>query len=121
MKRFFLLLLLSSPLIALAQPVVYKPLAQIDGVDYTSLSGYLTTGIQVVIGVAGLLAVFRLVMCGFTMVSSPSPSARSEAKSCIWGAVLGLILVLSSWLILNSINKSLVSTSIVTPPLPQGP
>lgn len=62
------------------------------------------------IGIAGLIAVIMLMFGGFTWIlSGGEPSRVSSAKEYIKSAVLGLVLVMTSYAILNFINPNLVN------------
>lgn len=64
--------------------------------------------------VAGIAVFFMLVLGGFKYLSSVGdPGKIKEAKDQITSSVLGLILLLSSFLILNTINPQL--TTLVDP------
>jgi len=61
-----------------------------------------------IIGVAGLAAFVMLVTGGVKyLTSAGSPSAISDAKDQIKSALLGLLIILMSWLILQVINPDL--------------
>lgn len=73
------------------------------------ICSYTSRMFTIAIGVAGILAVLVLVVGGFQYIAgAASPSARSAAKDRITYAVIGLILALASWVILNTINSDLV-------------
>jgi hypothetical protein len=72
----------------------------IDYVKYVFLYGLAT------IGLAALIA---LVIGGIMYMSSGSITKTDEAKKWIWGALTGLLLGLSAYLILNTINPDLVN------------
>lgn len=62
------------------------------------------------IGIAGLVAVIMLMFGGFTWIlSGGDPSRVSSAKEYIKSAILGLILVMTSYAILNFVNPNLVN------------
>jgi len=62
-----------------------------------------------IIGVAGLAAFVMLVTGGVKyLTSAGSPSAISDAKDQIKSALLGLLIILMSWLILQVINPDLI-------------
>jgi hypothetical protein len=66
------------------------------------------------IALGGLAAFIALIIAGFQYLTSMGePAKMKEAKDRISSAFLGLILLLSSWLILNTINPQLTS---LTPP-----
>jgi len=71
------------------------------------------------IALGGLAAFIALIIGGFQYLTSMGEPARlAEAKDRIRSAFLGLILLLSSWLILNTINPQL--TTLYLPPEPFG-
>lgn len=87
-----------------------QPIGPLTGaVDLTT---YLTTLYQILIGVTGVLAVVRIVICGIKIMSTASPSAKNEAKSCIGEALLGLLIALFSYAILNTISPQLTSATL---------
>lgn len=107
---FFALLML--PFFAIAAD--YVPLAPL-GVSIgpvqpgqsVSLGGYLSEMFQWIIGIAGVLAVLMIVIAGIEYMS-PVPSAKESGKNRAMAAILGLILALVSYLILQTINPDLV-------------
>ncbi|MDO8572802.1 MAG: hypothetical protein Q7S11_03490 [bacterium] len=90
----------------------YALLESIPGVAAGSaptLSTYLRAVFLTGIGLAGVLAVLMIVIGGIQYIGSGmSPSGKSDAKDKITNAIMGLLLALLSWLILNTINPSLV-------------
>jgi hypothetical protein len=126
--KFFLVALLATlPTVAFAAPSEYLLLAPLPGLTEVSLTEYLEGAVTVTIGLAGILAVVMTVICGIQMIGSPSVSQKSASKQCITSALFGLLLAISSWVILNTINDQLLSSDIgliavpvaaVPPPLP---
>lgn len=114
MKRFIILLSFFIPSIALAAAVMpYNLLAPIAGVTtISSLRDYLNLIFRSIIGITGVLAVVMIVICGVKLMGSPSVSGKSEAKQCIWNAILGILLVLGSWILLNTINPQLLNNDV---------
>ena len=99
------------PAVALAgAPAKYTLLAPMGSSlsGQVDLKGYLTGLFEVTIGVAGILAVVMIVICGIQMMGSPSVSQKSASKECITNAIFGLLLAVGSWIILNSINSQLL-------------
>lgn len=72
------------------------------------LKDYLIYVINLIIALATAAAVFMIVWGGFLYVTSESWSGKGDAKSKITNAILGLLLVFSSYLILRTINPKLV-------------
>ena len=112
MKYLFILLALLFPSTLFAA-ASYDLLAPILGTTtLTSLKDYLLLVFRAAIGLAGVLAVVMIVVCGIKLMGNPSVSGKSEAKECIWNAIFGVILILGSWLLLNTINPLLLNNDI---------
>jgi hypothetical protein len=77
-----------------------------------TLTEYLNGILRVTIAVAGVLAVVMIVICGIKLIGSPSESGKSEAKECITNAILGVLLAIGSWLLLNTINPALLQNEL---------
>ncbi|HAT68253.1 MAG: hypothetical protein A2481_03790 [Candidatus Yonathbacteria bacterium RIFOXYC2_FULL_47_9] len=83
-----------------------------------TLSTYLSGAIKLLVASAGALAVVMLVIGGTQYVAAGiNPSAKGDAKERIGNALIGLILVLTSYLILNSIDPKLVQFNLTLPPV----
>ncbi len=111
MKRLLFLLAFIFPSIALAAPATYNllaPLGTLSGA--VTLSDYLQGIVQVIIGVAGVLAVIMIVICAIQMIGSPSVSQKSASKECITNALFGLLLAIGSWILLSTINTDLLKS-----------
>lgn len=65
---------------------------------------------RVFIYVGGMLAVLYLVIGGITYMVSEVVDKRSKARSRIRAAIYGLLILLCSWIILNTINPQLVNS-----------
>jgi type IV secretory pathway VirB2 component (pilin) len=89
-----------------------------------NLATYLKGILQTTIGIAGILAVIMIVICGIQMMASGSAGGKSAAKECITNAIFGVLLAIGSWLLLNTINPLLLKNTqalpdiavLVTPP-----
>ncbi len=88
---------------------VYKPLVQIPGLDANSqsTSQYVEALYILSITVAAFLAVVKIIFGGVKWMLSDVVTDKSAAKKDIWGAIIGLLIVLSAVLILNTINPQL--------------
>jgi hypothetical protein len=100
----------------------YVPLAQLPigpgGTELPSwtLSSYLVGAIKLLVAAGGALAVLMLIIAGTQYVAAGiNPSAKGDAKDRIVGALIGLALVLTSYLILNSIDPRLVQFNLTLP------
>lgn len=67
--------------------------------------------------IAALLAVIMIIIGGFQYImAAGNTSAIESAKNRIWQAILGLLLVIGSYLILHTINPDLVHMNLgITP------
>lgn len=65
------------------------------------------------IGLAGVLAVIMIVIGGIQYMSTDNFSEKAEGRGRIWNAVLGLVLLLGSYMLLNTLNPNLVKFTFV--------
>lgn len=84
------------------------PLEEIS--EKPNVLGELVNGIfNVFLVLAGLAAFVMIVLGGVKyLTSAGDPSKMGDAQNQIFAAILGLIILFSSWLILNTINPELV-------------
>ena len=83
--------------------------------QYT-LSTYLSGMLKFLVAGAGVLAILMLILAGTRYVAAGiSPSAKGHAKDDMMHAIVGLALVLGSYLILNTINPDLVNFKLKLP------
>lgn len=73
------------------------------------LANFLNALFKIAISVGAILAVLQITYAGFLYMSSEAFGEKSHAKEVIGNAVLGLLLLLSVYLILYQINPNLVS------------
>jgi hypothetical protein len=74
----------------------------------TGLLGVVGTAITLAFGVAGLVAVIYLIMGGFNYVTAGGdPEAVEGAKTTIVNAIIGLVIILVSYLIVQFIMVQL--------------
>lgn len=66
----------------------------------------------ITVGIAAILAVLEFIIGGFQYMSSEALSQKGDGRSRMESAVLGLILILVSILILNTINPDITSLNI---------
>jgi len=89
----------------------YEPISPLPGVEYSTstdgLANYFNRIFIIFISVLAVLGVIKLMICGFQYMTSEAISSKEEAKKCISGVIGGLLLVLLSVLILNTINPEL--------------
>lgn len=120
-KIRFITILLAGILIIffLFQPVEaqnYKPLVTIPGVTEAEkpvdLGSYLQGLYQLFYAVAAVTAIVLIIVGGFQYMSTDAIFDKKEGKDRIRRAVLGFLMVLSSWLILYTINPELAKFEI---------
>ncbi len=112
--------LVGSVFVASAQG--YDPLVTLPGVTkvgtQVGMGEYLAGMMKFIIALAGVFAILMAIIGGTQYVAAGiSPNAKGEAKERITNAFIGLILVLVSYLILNSINPKLVKFELLLPPI----
>ena len=102
------------PLVLHAQGFV--PISDIPNgaVDTSSTDSYLGSLFIIFISVATILAVIKLMICGIQYMTSESISSKGAARTCITYVIGGLLLILISFLILNTINPDLRNGSFNT-------
>ena len=77
--------------------------------ENVTLEQYLTWAFRFVLALAGFLAVMMIVIGGVEyIISGASEAMRGEAKKRIENAIWGLVMALVSYLVLYTINPSLV-------------
>ena len=67
---------------------------------------------KLLIGLAGVMLVLRIMFEGYQYLVTDVPALKSGAKNSIVESALGLVLALSAYLILNTINPQLVSNGV---------
>ncbi|MEK7108950.1 MAG: hypothetical protein AAB919_00745 [Patescibacteria group bacterium] len=95
--------------------LTYIPLEPLPGgnpASYGSLSAYLNLVFKILISIGAMVAIITLVLAGITYMVSEIADKMSEAKRRIRAALLGLLLLLTCWLILYEINPSLLKFCI---------
>ncbi len=79
-------------------------------------STYLSAIYNLTIGIAGVLSVLMIVIGGVEYIgSAANPSLKIEAKKRIWAAIGGLLLALTAYLILQTINPDIMKSSLSLP------
>ncbi len=93
----------------------YTPLAPIPGftdetVNTNNIGKYFNIIFKFAIGLAGALAVVMIIIGGIQYMGDESIFGKTEAKKKIFSAILGLLIALGSWAILNTIDPNLLGT-----------
>ncbi len=105
----------------------YTPLAAIPSpsgtgnVGSTDLATYFSQMYQLGVGVATALAVLMVIWGGVEYITTDAIGGKEEGKQKIQNAILGLLLALGSYLILQTINPALLNTNLnITPVTTKG-
>jgi len=82
-----------------------------------NFSDYMQFVFNLVIAISASAAVFMIVWGGFQYMTTDSWNGKSEGIEKLKSALLGLLLVLTSYMILRTVNPALVAipTTLVTP------
>lgn len=98
-------------------PQQYVPLAPIDtdpGIyQVNNFGAFLNGMMKILISLGAVLAVLLIVIGGFQYITSASEGGKGSAKERIENALIGLAILLGSYLILNTINPDLVNTQLM--------
>lgn len=77
------------------------------GSAVSSVAKYLSVAFPVFLGAAIALAVVMVTWGGLEYILSEVPGAKVEGKERIRHAIWGLLLALTAWIILNTINPNI--------------
>jgi hypothetical protein len=104
---------------------IYNMLAPIGGIERMDSSGtdptcaadpkcitndigkYLNIIFKLAIGICAALAVIMLIINGVKYMGDESVFGKTEAKKNMFGAIVGLLIALGAWALLNTINPDL--------------
>ncbi|HVU75468.1 MAG TPA: hypothetical protein VHD38_01350 [Candidatus Paceibacterota bacterium] len=128
----FLTSLTIAPEVLLAQSCTnsFCPLAPSDGSKigtlYSSspdLPTFLSNLFAAALSIGAILAVLRLTYAGYQYMTSDAWSSKHHAKEIIGNVVLGMLLLLSIYLILYQINPNILKLNFIEniKPLPAAP
>jgi len=76
---------------------------------------YLGVIIKLIYGLVALIAVFQIVYYGITYMLTATPFLKTTSRERVENAVMGIVIALGSYLILYTINPSLVSINVNGP------
>lgn len=83
--------------------------------EQASTSSYIPGLFRLMIAIATGLAVLMLIYAGIKYMSTDAFSGKEEAKGIISNAIWGLLLAISAWLIVFTINPKLVEFDLSIP------
>lgn len=78
-----------------------------------SLTGFVNGLFTAAIAVGAILAVMRLAFAGYLYMTTDAWGQKGKAKEVIGDVILGLLLLLSIWLILRQINPEILNLDIL--------
>lgn len=84
------------------------PIGTITTFTPTNLGDYFSMMLKLAIGLCAVLAVVMIVVGGIQWMGDESIFGKTEAKSRILSAILGLLIALGSYVLLNTINPDLL-------------
>jgi hypothetical protein len=94
----------------------FQPLVGIPGVTDASNQGfgdYINALYRLSISLAALLAVIKIVAAGAKYMLSDIVTSKESAKDDIRGALVGLLIILGAFIILNTINTDITNNDFV--------
>lgn len=112
----FLFLIFSNYILAAELELKYPQVAgaEVPNTTKTTLPNYVKYLFNFSIIIAALIAFASFVFGGFRYISSAgSPNALKDAKDQISAGILGLIIILASWLLLTTINPQLIFLTVL--------
>lgn len=80
----------------------------------TSLADFLNNLFITAISIGAILAVIKIMWGGYTYMVSNLWTSKETAKTTLQNAVIGLLILLSAYLILYQINPCILSLDILT-------
>lgn len=97
-------------------PKAYKPLVGVPGVDTSGTAGftkYLQQLFVLTIIAGAMIAVVKMSIAGFKWMMTDSITSKSDARADITGALLGLAILLATYVVLNTINPNLTNLDVL--------
>lgn len=108
----FVVLLLSLPMLVSAADT-FVPLTGIPGVtNQKDFGDFLNGAFKVGLAIAATLAVVMITIGGLEYMTTDSVNNKTEGKSKIQNAIIGLLIALLIWLILFTINPNLLNLDL---------
>jgi cell wall-associated NlpC family hydrolase len=84
------------------------PLGGFSRISDSQLADYFGMIFKILIGLAGVLAVIMIFYGGVQYMTTDAIGDKEEGKKRIWNAVIGLLIALGSYTILNTVNPDLL-------------
>lgn len=114
------------PSIALAQSGGFVPLSDANfnklfnpkAGSLPSIGTFVSNAFRIALSLGAILAVMRIAWAGYQYMTSDAWGEKSHAKEILGDVVIGLLLLMSIWLILNQINPDLLELKLIPPATP---
>jgi hypothetical protein len=87
----------------------------------SNVSLYVRRLVQIIIGLASVLAVLTLVYGGFKYIAADSFTGKSSGKETVQRALWGLLLILGAVIILQTINPNILNINRLLTDISQKP
>jgi hypothetical protein len=112
---FFICITLSFSVTVFAQAPEYQPVVQIPGLDPNNqdTNEYVNALYLLAISVGALLAVVKIIFGGVKYMLSDIVTDKGQGIKDIQGALLGLLIILATVIILNTINPNLTKINFL--------
>src|SRR3989344_1469530 len=89
--------------------------SEFDPTTEKPLGVYLNLMIKIFIGLCAVLSVVMIIVGGLEYMTSELAHTKEAGKERIWQAILGLLIALGSYALLNTINPDLLKSDIKIP------
>lgn len=100
-----LIVKLTSLYVAFGVPLIFSNRALAATADVTSVSNFIQSLIEVIAGLAGLIATGFFVMGGFSYItSSGNPEHLDKAKRTLMYSGIGLVIVIAAFVLSNIVT-----------------
>jgi len=107
-----LLALVIVPAVALAQSIVPPDVFGLPGDKSSTITGEISLYIRYFLTIVGLIAVVYLIYGGFRYIMSAGDSEAAEgAKNTIVNAIIGLVVIILSYVIVVVITRALLGNT----------
>ena len=114
MRIFYLSFLILIPTFVFGAEGDFYAIAPIPGLNtQTNLGQYINAIFDFAIVIGAILAVFQLIRAGFQYITTEAVTDKKNSRETIANALIGLILLLSVTLILNTINPQITNLDLL--------
>ena len=116
MKKYLFIFLALTPYTLFADSNPKYSLTNIPGMntpgELGSISEYVNALFYIAVGLAALFAVIKFVIAGARYMMSDVVNSKEAAKSDMRGSIVGVLLIISIVIILNTINVDIMKTEL---------